>query len=307
MDICFSSDLNYAPHLAAAIASIFKHAKPNQAITIHILHSSGLDKECQAKICELAKLHSAAEFNFIAIDSDIANKFIIPDNTHLTKEAYFRILLSSLLPKLDKVLYLDCDIIVQADLTELYCTDISNHCIAAVPDSQGAEQRKRLSLNAENRYYCNSGVMLINLARFREMDIERKLYNFSIELIEPLTLCDQDVINIILEDETTYLHSRWNMQYLNEKYPYRDLSPEHEDAFTQPCIIHYVMIKPWAMNCFHPYQNRYFEALRLTAWRQQAWKYFPLNQPIRKALKHLSSILFNRELYRKFRAIIDKI
>lgn len=305
MDICYSTDRNYCPNLAASIASIFMHAQAKQAITIHILHSGSVNEEIQTKLCTLGKLHEGAKFNFITISPEQAAQFSVPNESrpeysYLTKEMYYRLLLSSLLSELDRALYLDCDIIVQADLTELYHSDISKHCVAAVPDIDTLIFQKRFSLSQ----YFNSGVLLINLARFREKNIESQLIRCALEHNH----YDQDILNIILQGEILYLHPRWNMQYINENRPYSQLSEEEANAFAHPHIIHYISVmKPWKMNCFHPYQKAYFDALKLTEWRQQAWKNFPGNRPLRKALSAVSNFIFSRESKKKIRKILGKI
>lgn len=269
MHICYSTDLNYCPHLAASIASLLKHAKAKQEITIHIMHSGCLDEKCQAKFCSLSKLHDNAKIKFLTI-KELHN---IPKHFYFPKEAFFRIFFARLHPELDKALYLDCDIIVQADLTELYCTDITNYSLAAIPDIADAENKTRLDLKAEGCHYYNSGVLLMNLAKFRDEKLEDKLISFATKHMAQCRFYDQCSINVVLQESILCVHPRWNMQFVDESIPYTQLSEEHANAFAHPSIIHFIgsgVWKPWSRGCKHPYQKNYIEALSLTPWRHQA-------------------------------------
>ena len=112
---------------------------------------------------------------------------------------------------IDKVLYLDADIICSSNLSELYNTDISNSYVAVVPDiPKFTENFKNSNPSWEHSYYFNSGVMLINLFLWHQDNVSEKLVNFMINS-ETLEFPDQDALNLVLpEDRIIYLPKKFN-------------------------------------------------------------------------------------------------
>jgi lipopolysaccharide biosynthesis glycosyltransferase len=113
---------------------------------------------------------------------------------------YFRILIPVILPEtLEKVLYLDSDIVVRKNIIDLWRTDISNHPLGAVYDMFVDDIRiyNRLCFDVDQRYY-NAGVLLMNLSYWRKRKIPEKCLAVIDSLSEKLKFLDQDLFNILL-------------------------------------------------------------------------------------------------------------
>lgn len=145
---------------------------------------------------------------FISQSAQILRNF----KSYLTEASLYRILaINDLAGIVDKVLYLDADIICSSNLSELYNTDISNSYVAVVPDiPKFTENFKNSNPSWEHSYYFNSGVMLINLFLWHQDNISGKLVNFMINS-ETLEFPDQDALNLVLpEDRIIYLPKKFN-------------------------------------------------------------------------------------------------
>ncbi len=212
INIVYSLNDKYAAAAGASIKSLCCNAYSTDDITIFILCSElsdenaeklkQLSKECSVELC----------FKKISIE-DFAGGNCLYSVNYLSCEMYFRLFIAKILQSEDKALYLDCDTIVTGDICELYKTDISNHIMGAVYDFPNIPRAEELSqIGIEKSTYFNSGVLLINLNKFRENDIFNKSIKF-IENHKGLKCPDQDVLNIVCKGKIMYLDDRWNFQW----------------------------------------------------------------------------------------------
>ena len=121
--------------------------------------------------------------------------------------------MSDILPKeLDRVLYLDCDLIVCKSIRSLWNTDISSNSVGAVYDGGTDDMRTYNRLKYDIRYgYYNAGVLLVNLSYWREHYISDKLLDFISQYPERLLYWDQDALNSILIQSAKILPVEYNM------------------------------------------------------------------------------------------------
>ncbi len=259
INIAFSVDDNYAQHLGCTIASILKNRK-NEYINFYII-SSGLKQE---NINKLKSFENPAYCNMQFINIDLKQFKDCPltkNCAHISIATYYRFVLADLLEKLDKVLYLDCDLTVMSSLKELYNTDVSDYYFAGVRDFWDKCSKERLNLDK----YCNAGVMLVNLKKFREDNIKEKLFDFAVQNADKMIYQDQDVINCALQDRILLLNEKWNIQIGKEG---------QKDNFKEVKIYHHVGAdKPWSMVCTSPFKKYYLQYLRYTPWKSKIFLY----------------------------------
>ena len=186
---------------------------------------------------------------------------------HITHAAYFRLMAAELLPKwLDRVIYLDSDVLVNDDLGKLWNAPLDDHYCLAVPDIAcpfvdarhgGCNQRKAnpymaaltpipnwkaLGLNGDSMYF-NSGVMVLNLARWREERISRSLLKCLRENPDHVWCWDQYALNVVFSEQWGQLDFRWNQGAHVFEYPDETYSPIDSESFRamrdEPSIIHF--------------------------------------------------------------------
>ena len=254
INIVFSSDNNYAQYLGVTICSIFENSKNKDKIDIYVL-DGGILKENKDKLKIIESMYNF-DITYIKINTLLFENFYI--SKYLTQATYYRIMIPDLLPNLKKVLYLDCDIIVKGDISELYNTNIDNYFFAAVEDEGFISTFFSKLEIAKNEKYFNAGVMLMNLEKWRETNINKIIINFINEKKDQLESHDQDAINSILYGKWLNLPSKYNTTNIM-------LDTHQTDDIL---IIHYTGQKPWNYLCLNPLKNEYFNYLNKIPWNE---------------------------------------
>lgn len=189
---------------------------------------------------------------------------------------YYRLLMAKILPPtIDKVLYLDADIIVRHDLSELWKTNIDNYAIAAVVNQSNAfNYWNRLDYPRSNGY-INSGVILVNLAYWRTHFITEQFLECISTYKDTLYYPDQDVINRVLNDKIFILKETYNTQEAFFKEVRDDIACETPNgvdmAIKDPCVLHYTGVKPWELLCQHPLIKEYYKYKRKSLWKDNIY------------------------------------
>lgn len=271
-NVCFSSDKDYTEPLAVAITSIIENSKPDENFNFHIL-DGGISKNNKDRLINLKKFKDF-NINFIEMDyQDFDACPMLKDNNehycnyHVTKPTYFRFKLPSLLPDLDKILYLDCDIISFDSIKDLYNTEINNYYAGMTNDIASKKESSRLNLTD----YYNAGVMLINLTKWREDNIEDKLFEFVKNNKNILLWQDQDAINIVFQNKILNLSSKWNFQISPES------SEDHKKLFEkyqEISILHFAgRFKPWLNFSGSTIFELYYNYLGKIGWLDNLYEY----------------------------------
>ena len=206
--------------------------------------------------------------------------FYIRD-THVSKASLLKYYIAEALPKLDKVLYLDSDILVLRDLNELYQTDLADNYLAVVKDpSWFFENMHVLELHLEERgFYFNTGVMLMNLAKIREDGVLAKLEEFTNNNFR--TYMDQDAFNVVVKDKVQLLPFEDNaMNFFFEHVDLKTMGDfygrqwkSYEEVFAPVTVLHFASSKkPLGAEAQH---NQFFRML------QRLWyKYYTPLAPL---------------------------
>lgn len=272
MDIALCHDNNYAPYSSVVIASIIDH-NPEEEITFHLLHTDLTKERCDI-IKSWVESFKGKKVCFYQMKKESFSDFPIDEHTYLDYGAYIRLYLGECLKQIDKVLYLDCDVIVNGSLCELWNTDISDYAVAGVRDRINDYIRVYNRLDYQMcEGYINSGMMLINLKRWREDDFFKKAQQLACEKgASVLKNHDQDIINAIYHGQILMLPFRYNLleYYLYvEEWLYLDRKyyPEIVEACKTPAIIHFCMPqKPWHYECINPFKELYYKYRKMTPW-----------------------------------------
>ena len=121
-------------------------------------------------------------------------------------------MLGDIRPKfVSRILYLDSDIIVQRDIADLYFYDLKT-LIGGVKDFYGIRYCQNHFQNfwINLKKYINSWVLLIDLSLWRRMSIDTAIVQSLHKNLNILKFVDQDILNLVLQDQITYLDSKWN-------------------------------------------------------------------------------------------------
>ena len=261
--IVSAADNNYAPYLSVMMMTLLEHLAKDVEVTFYIIDDQ-ISADSKEKLNQVVS-NQPATISYLEVDSNLYADVLESD--HITQTAYYRISLPDLLADKDyeKVLYIDCDVLVLDDVSKLYDTDIGEKVIGAIIDPGQALVLGRLGVETED-YYFNSGLMLINLANWRKANITEKTLAFLEEEEDKIIYHDQDALNAIVYEKWFPLHPKWNLQtsLLFERHqpPTEHYKQWYKEAIQNPSIIHFTgHDKPWNSDEYHPYTELYLKEL----------------------------------------------
>ena len=235
--IFFSTDDNYAPYLDVALISLIDNASPLYDYKIIILNT-GISPENK----ELLKRNEGqgVEIEFIDISKHLDSiKQRFKNVYHFSIVTYYRLFIASLFPEYDKVIYLDSDLVVLGDISELYRTRLGDNILGAAPEqfvqsTKEFREYAKAALGVDPDKYVNAGVLLMNLKEYRRNRIEDKfvelITEYDFDLLDP----DQAYLNYLCYGKIQILPKVWNQE------------PLSLDAEAKNRIVHYALYKkPW--------------------------------------------------------------
>ncbi len=273
INIVLSPDNNYVVHSLVSMLSIIDNKQKDEKLNFYIL-SGGLTPENQSLFYAMAA-HYNVSVTLVAINPSDFEEY---QNERWGQAYAYRLKLPSLLPHVSKVIYLDCDTIVNSSLASFFYSDLGENSLGMIPDMWYKKQGARFP--HKTRPYCNSGVLLIDLDKWRKRNIERKLYESFIENKEIFDFPDQDILNTVLDNQIKIFDYKYNLQW----HAYHEIEYAEEESYLEalknPIIIHYIFEKPWNNDCRHFVKNlyrKYYDVIRRMNGIEKALDAAPYN------------------------------
>jgi lipopolysaccharide biosynthesis glycosyltransferase len=265
MHLVLSCDKNYIQNLYVVICSISTNAKSSVLPTIWLLSEELGDEEEHAIKAFSLRAGIVVKFIRPSFESSISLKI----DGHVSVATYYRLFLSEFLPhRLHRVIYLDLDMLILDDLVTLWETDLQGRSIAAVQEP-GMEDRFRL-FGLPVQDYFNAGVLLIDLDKWRTLNVPARVAEIMKEHYHHLHYWDQDVLNILFAGQWKKLDAKWNVTtaYFKSENKQRVVAPYFAVALKDPAVIHFsASIKPWQFRSRHPFKRLYYHYLRQTPFK----------------------------------------
>lgn len=268
--IACNIDGNYVQHCAVMLVSLFEN-NPHTEFSVHLV-TDGLSceqKETLSQLCT-SRRHG---ISFYSPDPELLKGFSIKKfSKRISMATYYRCVLADILPSdINRVVYLDCDIVVMGDITPFWNTRIEGLGVAAVEDVGYHERNRYEVLQYPMEYsYFNAGVLLVNLSFWREHGIGRACIEYYHAHPERILFNDQDLLNSVLYKNKVLVGLEWNVQdgfYRNHGRPSEAWKEKYASALLHPIILHYTNRKPWEYDSQHPLRQQYFKYLDLTPWK----------------------------------------
>ena len=283
MSLAISSDSNYIPHLGALIASIVENRNKNYYLDFIIL-DGGISYIQKKLLNNIVKLEEDISINYLDMQNHL--KFIVM-HSYFAQPTLYRLYLADILKSRNKILFLDTDMVVVDDLTEIYETDLEDNYVVATQDlimrtfvhkkiksheaSGGLETldylKTNVCLNHDPAQYFQAGTLLLNLQKIRESNIIGKMIDDISN--NNYWFLDQDILNKYLGEKVKLVDNRWNVVHIPEghvEHLHEDEMKKYIASLEDPAIIHYAgQGKPWKDN-INPHSHYYWYYLRKTAW-----------------------------------------
>ena len=263
--IFFAIDDGYIPFLAVAIKSLIENASKEYEYIIKVLHTNVKEKNVR-KIKKFETENVNIEFvNLSYYIKKVQDKLYTRD--YYTNTTYFRMFLPELYPQYDKVLYLDSDIVVLGDISQLYNTEIGTNLVAAAPDDiiqynkVFQEYAEKVVGVVKYQNYFNAGILLMNLDQLRKFNFQDK-FLYLLGTVKFSVAQDQDYLNRLCKGRVTLINSQWDVTpVVNRKINKEDIK-----------IIHYnFAYKPWRFEDVQ-YKEYFWEYARKTEFLDEIQK-----------------------------------
>lgn len=246
-------DQNYLSPFYALVTSMFLNNKKHSFV-IHAI-VSGVSIHDKEKIDKFVEDYGGKIF-YYEIDEKIVSQFIVVSKW--TSAVYYRLYFPSLVPeRVERLLYLDTDTLVLGDIENLYKDDLEHYPVGAVYDNY-VKSSPELGIDVEGEYF-NSGVLLMDVKRWREQKISEQAFHFLTQFPEKIKYVDQDALNAVLKKNWKHLSSQYNTMY--STIPDGMSSKELRKFIQQVTILHFTLQRPWNLLCRNRYRQLYFDYL----------------------------------------------
>lgn len=256
INVCFCIDNNYVSQLGAVLHSLTESNLHNN-LDIFVIGSDLLEysKESLSNI-----IIDVDGFSIKFIDSSDEKLSSLRAGGHISTATFIRFSIPELLGFIDKVIYLDADLIVTDDLTKFWDIDLNNSYVCAI-DNPFFNRYESLFMDVAWGYF-NAGVMIMNLPQWRKSNIKERAVEFLNRHEDVAIMFDQDALNNIIAGNWIKAPIRWNLQtvFLRRRkellIKYKDLN----ESISNPGIVHYSSSsKPWQLLDPHPLRYLYLK------------------------------------------------
>lgn len=262
INICMSFDDNYFVHALTAITSLLNNTSEKNEISLYVLCNDMLNVDNRDKFSSILQGKNIFVY-YCSVDDDVLKD--LPLNMgYISISTYYRLLIDILLPNVDKVIYIDSDIIFLDDVAELWNIHFNNKSVGVVQDELGVTQQRRLRMDRDEVYF-NAGIMVFDLKLIRNKynDVFTKYIEIFESNFHLILFQDQDILNLLYRGDQFILPLKWNMgtgifsKNMNETM--YNLNDEFT-ALKESGVIHFTGgHKPWNFFANHPCSDIYWK------------------------------------------------
>lgn len=302
MNIVYSSSDIYAEICGVSLTSLLENNKESDEINVFIVDNdiSELNKQ---RLENTTKKYGRSITFVSKIELEkLTNTRIYTGRWNIG--TYFRLYLSSILPKeIERVIYVDCDMIIRHSLEEVYNLDLENCSVAGADDCRSDLYRVEIG-SKPGTVYINNGFMVIDLKKWREQGVEELFTKFISDRNGDCTYMDQAPLNGILgpRNEIYEIPSKYNAQRVFFDFSYRNLirlrKPEYHlseedynEAVNDPIVVHFTPVfisgtRPWQVKDNHKFTNEWRHYKEISEWKDE-----PYRKDDRKKAKKIMTVL----------------
>lgn len=301
-EIVYAADDGFASIMGVSLLSLLENNQNLNNLRVTIF-DSGISDENKEKIEEIFREYNRKGPRWIK-PVDIQEKLsmdVKADRGSLAQ--YSRLYIQDYFDDdIKRILYLDCDTLVESSIKKLFEIDLGTNIIAGVKDAFSKYYRKNINLS-ENDMMINSGVYVVELNNWRDNHVESKITKFLIAKKGKVQQGDQGVLNSVLSGKIFSLSPNYNLMSIFYEYSYNEMmryrkptnfysEKEIKEAKANPVIIHYTSafntIRPWFENSTHPETSEW-----LKYYRRSPWENVPLTKDNKSGIKKILFEIYN--------------
>lgn len=286
MNILYASDDNFASIMGISILSLFENNKKVKDIQVYIINDE-ISEDNVKKIESIFREYERPlpKWKRVKSINEVLSMEVYEDRFAQTQ--YARLFLEEIIEETEeRILYLDCDLIINDSIEELWNMELDGKVGAALADAFSSLYRANIGLEPNDLMF-NSGVMLIDMKQWREQHVGHQLRAFIRAHRGMVQQGDQGVLNAVLSKKVCLLSPKFNLVTNYAAFSYEDMmiyrkpvsiysKEEIEGAKKEPCIIHYtssfMVARPWEDGREHPYKSLWNDYKKLSPWREEIHK-----------------------------------
>lgn len=257
--IVFVADNNYILQFLVTLQSLLDNNNENFTIFLITCELSEENKQHLTKW----ENNNFTKINLLQIDSSELDWLKCMERTW-SRFMFLKLYIPYLVPKdIKKIIYLDVDMLIVDNITNLFNININNYALAAVEDTPDCIKHKKRCNIPEKSPYINSGVMILNLEMWRQAAENDLFWSFIKENSKKFAINDQDVINYVFQNKIKTIPLRFNVT--NHCFGFKpNVLPYHKkqlkEVYQHPAIIHFTnWNKPWIKGNYHLYKKKWQE------------------------------------------------
>ena len=319
MNILYQFDEAYSPYAGVSLTSLFLNHTDSPEINIYVLGESL--SECSISRFKLLAKQYGRKITFLNSDRILQKirELGIPKYRG-SFAANMKLFFSSEIGEnVERLLYIDSDTLITGSLEPLFQLSMEEYPLAMVLDSLGKKHKRYIGLQKMEPYY-NSGVILFNLKKWRELDCEKRLAEHALYSRAHYMSPDQDLLNVVFKNEILCLSLKYNFQPIHYQFDFRFYTKiwgtdcyydakEVSEAFSDIRIMHFFRFAgdfPWNTDSVHPYADLFNHYLEGSLWQNmekhpaeknkifsiEKWLYRFLPQPLFLIIFKISYELF---------------
>ena len=250
MHIAISFDHNYLNPFYALISSIFDN-NSDVYIEFHCIIKDDVTADQLAEINEYI-IKNGCVLNQYKVDENLLSQFVISGTW--TTAVYYKMFFPLLVPdKVEKLIYLDTDMLVVGNLKSIFEINIDSYALGAVYDNY-VKNQPEIGIIEENKYF-NSGMLLFNVPRWNELKLSEQAIAFLAQYPEKIKFVDQCALNAVCVGHWLKLPVKYNLLY---SYIPQDISSKELNEFIKDkIVIHFTLQRPWNYLCTNRFRDLY--------------------------------------------------
>lgn len=286
VNVVATANRAYLPYLDIMVQSLFAHRNPARRYRVMVLSLDIADADLNPVRLYTSQIDANFDITLAPLAPHASRLDALCPSAGFSREVFFRLIIPDVLPDVDRIVYLDCDLVVLDDIARLFDEDLGPAAIGACIDpgmagmvggydpAEGVRLRDELNLSDPYGYFC-AGVLLWDLAKTRLLVPTNDLLSYVVEHRPRYN--DQDTLNHFFQDHVRHLDMRWNALYDSEgvrvdaivPHAPREIQEAYRAARANPAIFHYAgPVKPWS--CDVDGSERFWREARRSAGYEQA-------------------------------------